>query len=161
MSAPHDPHQGPGRSDALAHTFPPLPRQGEGTAGQPPGPPPITLSDLPDKAFLERQRRSMARDAFWGRVVFVLAILALLVANTLAQRAHTRDLLQNIDWDRQHQSGLEDEVEAHLDHIEARLLAIEQRLPPLPAVETAATQAGPEEAPGAARTVVPTQPAQP
>jgi ABC-type Fe2+-enterobactin transport system substrate-binding protein len=74
----------------------------------------------------------MARDAFWGRVVFVLAIFALLIANTLAQRAHTRELLQNIDWARQHQSGLEDDVEMRLARIEAKLLSIEQRLPPPP-----------------------------
>ncbi|MBN1337206.1 MAG: hypothetical protein JXB39_14705 [Deltaproteobacteria bacterium] len=127
MSVPHDPHAGADRSDALAHTFPPLPREGE-PEGAPS--PPVTLADLPDKAFFERQRRSMAREALLGRAMVVLAILALLIANTLAQRAHTRELLQNIDWDRQHQSGIEDDLESSLASIEARLLAIEQRLAP-------------------------------
>ncbi len=132
MSTPQDPHPGSDRSSALAHTFPPLPREGEEPPTAPPERPPVSLADLPDRAFLERQRQSIARDAFWGRVVFVLAILALLIANTMAQRSHKRELLQNIDWARQHQSGLEDGVEAHLGRIEARLEAIEQRLPPLP-----------------------------
>ena len=132
MSTPQDPHPGSDRSDALAHTFPPLPREGGPAVVAQPERPPVSLADLPDKAFLERQRQSMARDAFWGRVVFVLAIFALLIANTLAQRAHTRELLQNIDWARQHQSGLEDDVEMRLARIEAKLLSIEQRLPPPP-----------------------------
>lgn len=97
-----------------------------------------------DDAAFARHRAVLRRDANLGRLAVVLAVILLLLANLLLTRWTKRDLVEQINYARQGQGSMEDDVAAQLRSIEARLTAVEEQNR-----QVLARLPGPVEAPAA------------
>lgn len=80
-----------------------------------------------DADAFEKHRAVLRREANVGRLVLVLAIFLLLVGNLVLTRRSTQELSDNINWARQGQGTMEDDVVVQLRAIEAKLAAIEEQ----------------------------------
>jgi hypothetical protein len=113
MTSDHDPED---KSQELADR---VPRQARG-AGDP-------QAFMFDDAAFARHRAVLRREANVGRVALVVAILLLLVANLFLTRWTKDDLVDQINYARQGQGSMEDDVAAQLRGIEARLAVLEEQ----------------------------------
>jgi hypothetical protein len=125
MTIDHDPEE---KSQELADR---VPRQAKGAND--------TRAVILDDAVFARHRAVLRREANLGRIALVIAVLLLLVANLFLTRWTKDDLVDQINYARQGQGSMEDDVAAQLRGIEARLAVIEEqnrqlaaRLPPPP-----------------------------
>jgi hypothetical protein len=125
MTLDHDPEE---KSQELADR---VPRQARGAND--------ARAVILDDAVFARHRAVLRREANLGRIALIIAVLLLLVANLFLTRWTKDDLVDQINYARQGQGSMEDDVAAQLRGIEARLAAIEEqnrqlaaRLPPPP-----------------------------